>query len=129
MQVKVLLTNSNSIIFPQHDPPTHKRLFHSLTLGRAREYSQTIYVLAPFSLAPMSFNTTSTLTTLHFESNGYFPLFLEDYEPNQDLKFSSNFFKLVFQHMPQLSTSHLSRMVFEHLWDCFHPEDSVNGFP
>jgi hypothetical protein len=29
---------------------------------------------------PTSFNTTSTFTDLHIESNKYFPIFLEDYE-------------------------------------------------
>jgi hypothetical protein len=36
---------------------------------------------------------------------------------------------LAFQRMPHLSTSGPSRMVFEHLWDYFHPEDSARGFP
>jgi hypothetical protein len=74
-------------------------------------------------------DTTSTLTTLHFESDGYFPLFFKDYKPNQDFEIVSNSFKLVFQRMPHLSASGLSRMVFEHLWDYFHLEDLVSGFP
>ncbi len=51
------------------------------------EYFQATYALAPFFLAPTSSNTTSILTTLHLESNGYFLLFLEDYELDQDLNF------------------------------------------
>jgi hypothetical protein len=47
----------------------------------------------------MSFNTTSILVTLHLESNGYFPLFLADYEPNKDLELSFDSFKLTFQCM------------------------------
>jgi hypothetical protein len=54
--------------------------------------------LAPFSLTPTFSDTTSALTALHLESNGYFSFFLEDYEPNQDLKLSSNSLKLAFQH-------------------------------
>jgi hypothetical protein len=34
--------------------------------------------LAPFFPTPMFFNTTSILTTLHLESNGYFPLFFKN---------------------------------------------------
>jgi hypothetical protein len=31
--------------------------------------------------------------------------------------------------MPHMSTSGLSRIVFEHLQDCFHLEDLVSVFP
>jgi hypothetical protein len=84
--------------------------------------------LAPFSHALLSSNTTSTLTTLHFESNDFFLFFLENYEPNQAFELSFDFFKLAFQHMPHLSTSGHFGMVFEHLQNCFHLYDSTNGF-
>ncbi len=42
---------------------------------------------------PTSSNTTSILTTLHLESNGYFLLFLENFELNQNLEL---FFRLGF---------------------------------
>jgi hypothetical protein len=85
--------------------------------------------LAPFSPTSTSFDTTSAFTTLHFKSNGYFSLFLEDYEQNQNLKFSSESFKLIFQRMPHLSTNGFFGMIFENLQDCFHLEDSMIGFP
>ncbi len=78
---------------------------------------------------PTSSNTTSTFTALHPKSNGYFLFFLEDYEPDQNIKFSSNYFKMAFQHMFHLSASGPSWMVFEHLWDYLHPKYSTNGFP
>jgi hypothetical protein len=93
-----------------------------------REYFQVARVLAPFILAPMSFDTTSIFTTLQFELNGYFPLFLEDYKPDWDLELSFDSFKLVFQRMSHLSINDSSGMVFEHLQDFFHFEDSTNGF-
>jgi hypothetical protein len=31
--------------------------------------------------------------------------------------------------MPHLLANGPSTRVFEHLWDCFHPKDSVNVFP
>jgi hypothetical protein len=96
-------------------------MFRSLALGRAREYYHVVYILAPFSFAPTSFDTTSTLTTLHLESNGHFPLFFKDYEPNQDLELSSSSFKLTFQQMPHLSASGPFGMVFKQLQDCFSP--------
>jgi len=71
--------------------------------------------LAPLSLAPTSSNTTFTLTALHPESNGYFPLFLEDYELNQNPKLSSDSFKLAFQHMLHLLANGFFGMVFENL--------------
>jgi hypothetical protein len=71
--------------FPQHDPLTHKRLFHNLILGGAGEYSQTIRTLTPFSPTPTSSNTTSTFIALHLKSNGYFSFYLKNYEPDQDL--------------------------------------------
>jgi hypothetical protein len=101
--------------FPQHYPPTHKCLFRNLVLGRAWEYSKTTHALAPFSPTPTSFDTTLTLTALHFNLDGNFSFFLKDYEPNQDLELSSNSFKLTFQRMPHLLASGRSRMVFEHL--------------
>jgi hypothetical protein len=77
----------------------------------------------------MSSNTTSALTALHPKLNGYFSLFFEDYKPDQDLELSSDFFKLAFQCMSYLLTSDPSQMIFEHLQDCLHPNDSTSGFP
>jgi hypothetical protein len=71
--------------------------------------------LAPFSLALTSFETTLTLTILHFESNGFFLLFLEDYELDQDLKLSFDFFKLAFQCMLHLYINGHYGMVCEHI--------------
>jgi hypothetical protein len=82
LQAQVFLTSSNSIPFPQHDPSTHKRLFHNLTLRHVREYFRVTYVLAPLFFAPTSSHTTLALTTLHLELNGYFSLFFEGYKPN-----------------------------------------------
>jgi hypothetical protein len=84
--------------------------------------------LAPFSPAPTSTNTILAFNAQHLELNGYFPFFLEDYEVDQYLELSSNSFKLVFQCMPHLLANGLYGMVFEHLWDCFHLEDSTNQF-
>jgi hypothetical protein len=82
---------------PQLDILAHKRLLHSLVLGHVGEYFHTICALTPFSPTPTSFDTTSTLTTLHLESDGFFLLFFEYYELDYDLKLSSNSFKLAFQ--------------------------------
>jgi hypothetical protein len=128
LRSEALVTSLSSILLPQHDPLTHKHLLRSLTLGRAREYFRATCTLAPFSLAPTSFNTTLTFTTLHFKSNDHFPFSLEDYELDQDFKLSFSSFKLTFQHMPHLSTSGHVGMVFELFWDCFHLENLVNGF-
>jgi hypothetical protein len=88
-------------------------MLYSLTLKHVREYFQVAHVFAPFSPAPMSSNMTSTLTTLHPKSNGYFPFFLKNYKPNQDLEFCSESFKWAFQYMAHLSASGLFGMVFE----------------
>jgi hypothetical protein len=82
LQAQALSTSSSSIPFPQHDPPTHKRLFCNVTFGLIREYFQVVCILAPFSPTPKSFDTTSTFTTLHPKLNGYFPLFLKNYKPD-----------------------------------------------
>ncbi len=125
---RTLLTNLNSIPFPQHDPPIHKHLLGSLTFGYEREYFQEARTMAPFSLTHTSSNTTSALTTLHPESNGYFLFFFENYELNHDLTFFFNSFKLAFQRMPHLSASGHFGMVLEHLWDCLHLENLPSGF-
>ncbi len=78
MGAQALLANSNSIPFPQHDPLIHKHLLYNLALGCVGEYFQVVRALAPFFPTPMFFNTTSILTTLHLESNGYFPLFFKN---------------------------------------------------
>ncbi len=93
-----------------------------------RRIFQATHALAPLSLAPTSFDTTSTLTILHFELHCHFSLFLEDYELDQDLELFSDSFKLTFQPMSHLSTSGPFGMIFEHLRDCFHPKNSVVGF-
>jgi hypothetical protein len=103
LQAQALAISLTSMLPPQHDPTTHKHLFRSLILGHAREYFQTTQVLAPFSLAPTSFKTILVLTNLHLESYGFFSFFLQDHELYQDLKLSSNFFKLAFQCMLHLS--------------------------
>jgi hypothetical protein len=84
------------IPFPQHDPPTHKCFFHSLTFGRVGEYFQAAHVLASFSPTPTSSNTTLTFTTLHPKSYGYFLFFLQGYKLDQDLEFFFNSFELAF---------------------------------
>jgi len=81
---------------PQHGLPTHTHLLHCLTFRRVREYFRVVYILAPFSSTPTSFDATSTLFALHPELDGFLPFFLKDYELDQDLKLSSNFFKLAF---------------------------------
>jgi hypothetical protein len=81
--------------------------------------------LAPFTPTSTPSDTTSILTNLHLESNDHFPLFLKDYELDQDFKFSFNSFKLAFQHMLHVLASGHFGMVFE---DYFHPKDSTNGF-
>jgi hypothetical protein len=88
--------NSNSMPLAQHDPPTHKHLFHNLVLRCVEKYFQTTHILAPFSPAPMSFDTTLTLTTLHPKLDNFFMFFLENYELDQDLEFSFDSFKLAF---------------------------------
>jgi len=115
LRAQALLANLNSIPFPQHDFPTHKHLLHSLALGFAREYSWVACALVPFPFTSMSFDTTLTFTTLHLEIDVYFSFFLEDYKLDQDLKLSSDSFKLVIKCMSHLLASGLSRMLFEHL--------------
>jgi hypothetical protein len=99
----------------QHDSLVHKCFLCSLILKCAWEYFRATHAFTPFSPTPMSFNTTSTFTTLHNELDGYFLFFLKDYDLNQNFKFFSNSFKLTFQCMPHLLASGFSRMVFEHL--------------
>jgi len=82
--------------FAQHDLSTHKHFFHSLVLGCAREYFQTTHILAPFSFAPVSFDTTLVLITLHPKSNDFFMFLKKNYELDQDLEFSFDSFKLTF---------------------------------
>jgi hypothetical protein len=105
LRAQVLATNLSSMPRAQHDRLIHKRLFHNLVFKCSGEYFQTTSVLASFSLAPTSFDTILTFIVLHPKTNSFFLFFLENYEPNQDLKLSSYYFKLTFQHMPNLSIS------------------------
>jgi hypothetical protein len=82
--VQTLTINLSLVLLPHHDPQGHKRLRCSLILIHVGEYFRRTCTLAPFSLVPMSFDTTLALTTLHFESYSYFPLFLKDYELDQN---------------------------------------------
>jgi hypothetical protein len=56
-------------------------------------------------------------------------LFLKDYERDQDLELSSDYFKLTFKWMSHLLASGPFGTVFEHLQDCFHLQDLASGFP
>jgi len=73
--------------------------------------------------------TTSILTTLYLELDDYFSFFLKNYALDEDHELLFDSFKLTFQHMPIFFASGLSRMVFEHFQDYFHPKNSMNGFP
>jgi hypothetical protein len=86
----------NLVLPPQHDPPTHKHFLHSLIIKNVREYSPVTHILAPFSLAPTSFNTTLTFIALHLKPYGFFLFLLKDYKPNQDLELLFNYFKVAF---------------------------------
>ncbi len=65
MQAQALVVSSSSMLFPQHDPRTHKRLFHNLVFGCAGKYFKTICALAPFSSTPTSSNTALVFLTMH----------------------------------------------------------------
>jgi len=80
LRAQILVVSSNSMPFPQHDPPTYKCLIHNIVIGCVREYFRATHTLAPFSFAPTSFNTTLVFIALHHELDGYFLLFLKDYE-------------------------------------------------
>jgi hypothetical protein len=79
-------------------------------------------ILAPFSLAPMSFDTTLIIFALHHESNGFFPFFLKDYELYQDLSFHLIFSSYHSNTCRIYLQMALYGMVFEHLRNCFHLE-------
>jgi hypothetical protein len=123
------MANLNSMPPPQHDLLVHKCILHNLVFKRAQEYFWATRALAPLSFAPTSFNTTLVLFILHPQSSGFLPFFFKNYEPDQDFKHSLDFFKSTFQHMPHLFASVFSKMVFEHLQNCFQLEDFANGFP
>jgi len=90
LQSQDFATSLSLVSLPQHDPIILKHLPHNLVLEFAGECFQTTHVLAPLSLAPTSFDTTSTFIVLHLESNGYFPLFLENYKLDHGLELSFN---------------------------------------
>jgi hypothetical protein len=81
LRAQDLMASLNSMPLLQHDPPTHKHFLCNVVLGRVGESFRTNRALAPFSPTPTSTNTTPSLIALHYESNGYFPLFLKDYKP------------------------------------------------
>ncbi len=120
---QALITNLSSMFHARHDPLIHKCFFRNLIFRRAREYFRTASVLTSFAPAPMSFDATLAFIILHLKSNIFFLFILEDYEPNQDIELSSYYFKLTFQHMPNLFASGPFGMVIKHL------ENSINGFP
>jgi hypothetical protein len=106
LQAQALTT----IFFFQHDLPIHKCLLCNLAFGCACEYFRVVHALAPFFLAPMSFDTTLDLITLHLKLDGYFSLCLEDYELDKDLELFSDSFKLAFQCMSHLLASGHSKI-------------------
>jgi hypothetical protein len=57
-----------------------------------------------------------------------FSYFLKDYEPNQDFKVSSDYFKLAFKCMLHLFANGIFGMVFEFFQDYFLPKDFASGF-
>jgi hypothetical protein len=57
----------------------------------------------------------------------FLSFFLEDYKLDEDFKFWFDF-KLAFQSIPNLFASGLFGIVFEHLQNSFHLENSTSGF-
>ncbi len=74
------MTSLSLVLLLEHDPLVHKHLFCSIVFERVGEYSKTTHTLAPFSSTPTSFETTLAFVALHFNLDGYFLFFLEDYE-------------------------------------------------
>lgn len=99
-------------------------------MGHVVEYSHALHALNPFSLcpptAPLSIKIILALKTSPKVNDFFFPFNMEDFELYQDLKFSSTHsnWHLVIVPFNYWSFS----MVFEHLHDCFHLKDFVNGF-
>ncbi len=95
---------------------------------RVREDFQATHTLAPFSFTHTSSNTTLAFIALHLKSNGYIPLFLEDY----DLECSFDSFKLTFQCMPHLLTNGLLKWFLNTFGTIFIQKiqqmDSLNCF-
>jgi hypothetical protein len=58
LRVQVLAASLSSMPLAQHDPPIHKCLFRNLVFEHVGEYFQVTHILAPFFLAPTSFDTT-----------------------------------------------------------------------
>jgi hypothetical protein len=79
------------MLLPQHDPPVHKHLLHSLVFGHAGEYFRIVHALTPLSFAPTYSNTTLVFFSLHLQSDGFLPFSLEHYKPNQNLELSLTF--------------------------------------
>ncbi len=103
---QVLLASSSSIFFPQLDLPIHKCLLHSLAFGCTMEYSHVTHALTPFSPTP-----TLVFTTLHPKSNGFFSLFLEDYNYTKTLSF--------FLIPSNWHSTHTTFIVKWYFWDGF----------
>jgi hypothetical protein len=82
LRTQALVASSSLMPLTQHDPLVHKRFFRNLVLRHFEEYFRVAHVLAPFSFTTTSFNTTLIFTALHFELDGYFLLFLENYKPD-----------------------------------------------
>lgn len=83
----------------------------------------------PHFFNPLYHKTILTLKSpFCLKSNGILALFVEDYEPNQNLKLFSNSFKLVFGHIPPLYLVILM-IWYLNIWMIyFHLEDFASGF-
>lgn len=106
------------------------RLKQSLALGCAKELAHTTKVLAPIALASTFFETINALWTLHpSSSNSLCSDSLINFQPNEYLEPSFDFFRSTFMRLSHLSTrSHLSMVIFVHFQDFFDLEDLANGF-
>ncbi len=78
MRAQGLATSLSLMPFPQHNTPYHKCLLHNLVLGCVGEYFKATCALGLFSPTPTLFDTTLIFTTLKFDLDDYFLLFLED---------------------------------------------------
>jgi hypothetical protein len=105
-----------------------KQLCRTWALVHIRECARTICTLVLNTLVAPSNETTRVLRLFHPLAKVDLSLFINDFHLNMKVILGQEAFVYVLVCSPRFSYNGPLHMLYELLWDCFVPNDFVNGF-
>lgn len=119
----VLASRKRLESIPDLTPLPSARLRHAQAFVHLGEYTWVVRALTPSTSATPFDKTTGVLCFLHPLAKVDLLPFVDNFHREMEVTLNQDAFVFALAHWPHLSTSCLSAMVYELLWDCFVPDD------